>query len=100
VPRDKQLEEVPYDGDVKRGDLGVLYMINTPNDGPIVDNHHFIVTDDVSGESFNTIEGNLANPLQNQGSPWNSVIAERNRSRNEVKRSGGSFYRPIWVNLL
>ena len=92
LAKDKKLEVVRYDGDVQRGDIGYLYAAH---------NHHFIVAEDVTSDSFKSIEGNLGRVLESQKiPPVHSVIAERTRSRNEVKKSGGCFYRPVWQNLV
>jgi hypothetical protein len=88
----KQLEVVRFDGVVRRGDIGVATNKS---------NHHFIVTEDVTGDSFKSIDGNVSNPLASQVAPWNSVIAARTgHSRTEVKNANGYFLRPIWANLV
>jgi Putative peptidoglycan binding domain len=83
LAKDKKLEVVRYDGDVQRGDIGYLFRTH---------NHHFIVTEDVTSDSFESIDGNLGRVLESQKiPPVHSVIAERTHSRSEVKKSGGCF---------
>jgi hypothetical protein len=71
---------------VKKGDIGV-YDTNF--------NHHFVVVKDAGpGEHVYSIDGNLANPLEEQVAPWNSVIAKRFYLRKTLRNRSGKFLRP------
>jgi peptidoglycan hydrolase-like protein with peptidoglycan-binding domain len=90
---DKKFTSLHWNEKVYAGDIGV----KNPN------NHHFVIIKDAEpGEEVQSIDGNVANPLQGPGHevPNNSIIARRTYPRSVLAAGKCEIYRPNFEVLL